>query len=69
MSLETARTGALYFTMGAAILYAALWLITTLAHAGSPTLDTIGSGLAVCIILGGVAMGLLYLVQRSRRSS
>jgi len=64
--LATFRSGALYFTMAAAILYAVVWVVTTMGHAASPTLDTVGSGLAVCTILGGVAMGLLYLVQRSR---
>ncbi len=66
MSLETSRTGALYFTIGAAVLYAVLWVVTATTHTGSPTFDTIGAGLVVCMILGGVAMGLLYLVHRSR---
>ncbi len=66
-NLETCRNFALYFTMTAAILTGAVWLITMLTNSNSSTVDTISSILVGATAVGGIVMGLLYVVHLSKK--
>jgi hypothetical protein len=66
-NLEMYRNAAQYFTMAAAILYVVVWVATDLMNNKSSTTDSIGSVLIVATMVGGVVMGLLYLVHLSSK--
>ncbi len=66
-NLEMYRNAAQYFTMGAAILYGALWVIVDLMNNKNSTTDSIGNALIAATMAGGVVMGLLYLVHLSSK--
>jgi len=63
-SLEMYRSAAQIFTMAAAILLGLVWIITSVTghHA-----DTIQSILILATMVGGVIMGLLYVVHLSSK--
>ncbi len=51
--LKTYRTGALFLTMAAAIVYGVLWVVTTLTHSGSRATDKVDALLVAAVVLGG----------------
>jgi hypothetical protein len=66
-SLELWRRVALYFTMTVAVLMAVGELVKTAGSHSAKWLNTAESVLLVAIIVGGVAMGVLYLVHLSTK--
>jgi 4-hydroxybenzoate polyprenyltransferase len=60
--LETAARVAQAVTVTSAVLYAFAFLLP--GHGG----DVVSDVLLVCLIVGGIAMGLLYAARRTGRS-
>ena len=62
-SFEKLRQAAQTFTVSAAVLLGILWLLTSvLGHEGG-ILSTVSAVLFTATALGGVVMGLLYLIH------
>lgn len=61
--LQSIRDFAQTFTMTAAILYGVLWLTVTVMSSQSTSTDNLAYILSLATALGGIAMGLLYLVK------
>jgi hypothetical protein len=53
--------------MTAAVLAGLVWLITMLTSGNSSTLDTVSGVLVGATAVGGVVMGLLYIVHLSKK--
>lgn len=64
-SLEMYRNIAQYFTMGAATLYGLLWIVEDLILGKTLNSNSLGNILIGATTLGGVSMGLLYLLHLS----
>lgn len=62
-SLQQVRDFAQTFTVSAAVLYGVLWLLVTVMGSQSTATDNLAYILSLATALGGIAMGLLYVVQ------
>lgn len=63
-NLEKYRSAAQLFTIAAAILLGIVWIITSATDRHADTLQSI---LILATMVGGVVMGLLYVVHLSSR--
>lgn len=66
-NFEVYRSAAQYFTMTAAVLYVLLWAIVSITNSQSATTDKLGNVLITATLIGGVIMGLMYLVHLYRK--
>ena len=57
-----------YFTMAAAVLTVLAWVIHGLATKDFDSSNMLISGLSISTQVGGVVMGVLYLIHKSREA-
>ncbi|MBP9738608.1 hypothetical protein KBD20_02885 [Candidatus Saccharibacteria bacterium] len=61
--LEPIREFAQYFTMTAAVMCGVLWALVYVMDSESSSTEMLSSYLVLATMLGGIAMGLLYLAK------
>lgn len=62
-NLEVLRNTAQTFTVSAAILLGVLTVVTAVFSLKSDSIDTLSNALYIATAVGGVIMGLLYLIK------
>ena len=62
-NLEVARNSAQTITVSLAVLMGVFWAVTSVFSLSGDNIDTLSSALFVATAVGGVVMGLLYLIK------
>lgn len=66
-NLQIYRQAAQFFTIVSAVTYGLLWFVIGMGDIESGAIIDLGNVLLVCTVIGGIAMGLLYVIKITKR--